>query len=630
MRISPARRLVLLWFVIAWSIVGHFNAAVAGDLPKWFSPKIDTAQLKGTDQNGQFYRLFEHDAPAAVLVFLSTQCPISNSFIPELNAQSLHYKPNGVPFFGVISDPYVTRVEAARHHEEFKIDFPVLFDSSRALQKLLKPTHSPQAVVVSRRGLVLYWGRINNLFGSVGRRRDEASIHDLKNAVDAILADRRVLVAWTAPIGCPLEDPPLEGAAGDVTFNRDIAPILFANCSECHRPRQSAPFSLLSYRDAIAHAQQIVELTRSKRMPPWHPVRGFGHFKNERGLTDEEIDLIDRWHRAGMPEGDSEDKSVTPQFASGWRLGPPDLVLKMNKEFTLSAGGNDVHQHFVLPTNMGSDRLVEAIEFRPGNARIVHHASFYMDNSGAARRLAARDPDVGYGGFAGPGFDNIGALRSWLPGMSPQRLPEGFGRLLPAQSDIVLEVHYRASGKRETDRSTIAIHFAKNTAQQLVAELQILNAALVIPVSETRHLHTASYTLPVDATFLDAAPHMHFLGREMKAIATRPDGTVEPLIWIKDWDFNWQGQYLYAQPLRLPAGTRIDVQAWYDNSAANPLNPNSPPREVRWGDRSSDEMGICHFRYSCDTTEQLREMDAHFGRFAAQQDQNRRSSGIGR
>jgi mono/diheme cytochrome c family protein len=626
-RVSPLRRALLSWsvFILVWGILTHIGpmSVVARELPDWLSPKIDLTQLKGTDQDGHFHRLSEGDSPATVLVFLSTQCPISNSFIPELNSQNRRCGPNGVRFFGVISDPYVTRAEAARHHEEFKLDFPVLFDSSRALQKLLRPTHSPQAVLVSRAGRVVYSGRINNLFGSVGRRRIEASVHDLRDAINSVVAGKRVSVAWTQPIGCPLEALPKERVAGDVTFNRNIAPILLSNCAECHRPRQPAPFSLLTYRDATAHALQIVELTRTKRMPPWHPERGFGHFKNERGLSESEIELIARWQADGMPEGDAADKPLPPQFSGGWRLGTPDLILRMNKEFILPPGGKDVHQHFVLPAGTRSDRLIEAIEFRPGNPRIVHHASFYLDTSGAARRLAAQSPDVGYGGFAGPGFDNVGALRSWLPGMTPQRLPQGFGRLLPAKSDVVLEIHYRPSGKRESDRSTLGIHFANNHARQLVAELQILNASLAIPAGENRHMHIASYTVPVDAILLDTAPHMHFLGREMKATATRPDGSVEPLIWIKDWDFNWQGQYLYAEPIKVPAGTRIDVHAWYDNSASNPLNPNSPPKDVRWGDQSSDEMGICHFRYSCHTAEELERMNAHFGRFAARQQQLR-------
>lgn len=597
-------------------------ATAVGSPPDLPEVRVELSQLKGIDLDGHLHRFVEGaDCRGAAVVFLSTECPISNACIPTLSQLTQRYRRFGIKVFGVISDPEASRAEALRHREAFKIRFPVVFDASSELRRTLRPTHTPQAIVVSPQGETLYSGRIDNRFTELGQRREKASVHDLKNALASVVAGQKIEVPVTQPVGCLLEDPPALGKRGAVTFNRDVAPILFANCSECHRPEEAAPFSLLNYQDASRHAAQIAAVTKSRFMPPWHPVKGFGHFGNERRLTDAEIALIQQWVECGKPEGDSDDRLASPKFADGWRLGTPDLVLTMDEAFKLAADGPDVHQHFVLPTRLRKTRLVAALEFRPGNPRVVHHACFYVDTSGAAGKLAARSPDVGYGSFVGPGFVNVAALRSWLPGMSPQRLPKGAGQPLLAHSDLVLEIHYQRSGKPETDQSTVGIHFAASNSRQVVGEIQVMNKSLEIPAGNSRYRHHASYTLPVDATLLDTAPHMHLLGREMKATATLPDGKVEPLVWIKDWDFNWQGQYLYARPVRLPQGTRIDVDAWYDNSAKNPLNPHSPPQTVRWGEQTDDEMGVCHFRYTCDTMEQLRKLNTHYVRYGIEQQQ---------
>lgn len=611
---------VSLWGMLCTGCLLVPSALLAVEMPDWFRVRIDTGDLKGGDVDGKNHQFFAADATRGVaLVFLSTECPISNSFVPELKKMAAHYASRGIPIYGVVSDPSATRAQAIQHRDKYSISFPMIFDGSRAMQKLLGPTHTPQVVIVSASGAIHYSGRINNLFGQVGRKRDEANVHDMRDALESLVNGRDAVVSRTTPIGCPMEQPPHAVDAGTVSFNRDVAPILYANCTECHRPSEAAPFSLISYSDACRHAEQIAVLTKSRVMPPWHPVPEFGDFRNKRRLSVDQIEILRQWVEDGLPEGDDDDLPDLPEFPSGWRLGRPDLVLRMPEAFELGPDGRDVHQHFVLRTGLNARRMVEAIEFRPGNAAVVHHASFYVDTSGAARRLAAALPDVGYGSFAGPGFDNSGALRSWLPGMSPQKLPDGYGRLLPANSDIVIEIHYRRTGKPETDRSTLGLHFAPASTKKLISELQVLKANLTIPAGEPRHHHHATYKLPVDACLLDAAPHMHLLGSEMKATATKPDGTVVPLIWVRDWDFNWQGQYLYVEPIRLPAGSRIDVHAWYDNTAQNPLNPHSPPQTVRWGDQSSDEMGICHFRYTCDSVDDLRTMNTHHVRFLKRQ-----------
>ena len=594
-------------------------ATCAGDDPPPANRDL-TAQLRGADIEGLPLHVTEgSDRRGSVFVFLATQCPISNGYIPELNRLAERCRGVSVDFFGVISDRSVSRDQARRLRDDFGVRFPLLLDDSGEVRQALGATHTPQAFAIAEDGRLRYSGRIDNLYGELGKRRETASVHDLRDAISALTRREASEPVVTVPVGCLLNSLDEDRTEGSVTYNRDIAAILYANCTECHRPGEAAPFSLCCCADAVRHAAQIAAVTQSRFMPPWHPVENFGHFQNVRLLSDADVALIQRWVADGAPEGEAYDVLIPPQFQNGWRLGQPDLVLKMSDAFEVSADGPDIHQHFVLPTGLPKPRLVSAVEFRPGNPGVTHHASFYVDTFGAARKLAALQPDVGYGSFVGPGFLNAGALRSWLPGMSPQHLPEGTGQLLQAHSDLVIEVHYRHTGKAETDQSMVGLHFARPSARQLVGEFQVLNKELSIPAGAARHLHRATFTLPVDAMLLDTCPHMHLLGREMKAVAVQPDGTIVPLVWINDWDFNWQGQYLYAEPVHLPKGTRVEVDAWYDNSADNPLNPHSPPQTITWGEQTNQEMGICHFRYTTKTFEEFVTLNDHFLSYANEQ-----------
>jgi hypothetical protein len=377
------------------------------------------------------------------------------------------------------------------------------------------------------------------------------------------------------------------------TYSKDIAPILWKNCAGCHRPGEVGPFSLLTYRDAAKRAEFLKEVAESRKMPPWKAEPGFGHFEDERRLSDEEVARIARWADAGAPEGDPRDLPPAPKFPEGWQLGTPDLVLTMPEAFEVPASGRDQFCCFVIPTGLAEDRTVSAIEFRPGNRKVVHHALFFLDSTGAARRRDEADPQPGYATFGGIGILPTGSLGGWAPGTGPRPLPDGLGQLLRKNSDLVLQVHYHPSGKAETDRSSLGIYFTKQPARKITMGVRLVNRAIAIPPGESRHKVTAQLTLPVAVHAYGITPHMHWLGKEMKVTAVRPDGKVEPLIWIKDWDFNWQGQYRFAEGLALPKGTRLELEAYYDNTADNPKNPNDPPRLVRFGEQTTDEMCLC-------------------------------------
>lgn len=582
--------------------------------------EINLRRLKGIDLDGRLHRIGGWKGKKIVgFVFLNTTCPVSNTYLPRLNELADVFSGDDAEFYGVYSSSLISRDEARAHRKKYKIRFPLLFDASGALRNALRPTHAPQAIVLNKQGEIVYSGLIDDLYAAIGRKRTEVRHHYLADALSSARRGQQPDTQKTKPIGCLLEDADKPITAGDVTYCRDIAPIIQAQCAECHRPGESGPFNLLTYEDVSRKAKQAAAVTQSGFMPPWKPVADFGSFRGERRLTEREIRLIQTWVNNGKPKGDPANLPPKPEFKTGWKLGRPDLILKMKQPYSLTAHGPDVYQHFVIPTNLRRPRLVSAIEFHPGNPRVAHHASIFFDTSGTARRLDNETPEYGYHGFGGPGFLPAGSLGNWLPGTLPQRLPQGTGRYMPPRADLVLQMHYQCSGKPATDQSEIGIYFAPRRARQIVDEFQVLNTNLNIPAGAKRFRHTASFTLPADLIILDAAPHMHLLGREMKVTATLPDGTVEPLIWIKDWDFNWQGQYVYTKPLQLPKGTRIKVVAWLDNSTENPLNPNSPPKPVHWGEQTDDEMPLCQFRYTARNLVNYRAMQLEYVRYIRRQ-----------
>ncbi|HVW02206.1 MAG TPA: redoxin domain-containing protein, partial [Planctomycetaceae bacterium] len=584
--------------------------------PRSSAPKVQSLngrrRLKAIDLDGNLHH-FGHRSNfrGAVVVFLSTGCPISNGYLPTLTQLHSVWQQKGFEFYGVISGAEVTRAEALDHRKKFDIKFPVLFDASGELRHELKATHTPQVFVLGRDLKLVYSGLIDNRYVGLGRKRAQIDQHYLEDALTAASLRKSPKVETTTPIGCRLEEEAnAKDGAAPVTYARDIAPIVQAHCVACHRPGEVGPFSLLTYEDVSRHALQISEVTASRQMPPWKPVPDFGHFREERRLSDSEIALFKTWVESGKAQGDRADIPAPAKFTEGWQLGTPDLILKVTEPLEISADGDTFQHCFVLPTGLKENRLVAAVEFRPGNAQVVHHASFYLDGSGAAQKRDAADPKSGYLAEEGLGFMPVGSFRSWLPGSTPARLPKGMGTPMPRGTDLILQVHYQRTGRKETDQSTVGIYFAPKNTRQLVSELQVVNFELDIPAG-SRHVHKATYTVPADLTLLDAAPHMHMLGKEMKATATLPDGRVEPLIYINDWDRNWQGQYAYTEPIRLPKGTRIDVEAVFDNSASNPLNPYSPPKLVRWGEQAKSEMAICYFQFTCDRLPDFAMVNEH-------------------
>jgi mono/diheme cytochrome c family protein len=393
---------------------------------------------------------------------------------------------------------------------------------------------------------------------------------------------------------------PMVSFAAAPTFDRDIAPIVFQNCATCHRPGQVAPFSLLNFRDVSKRAKQIARVTDEKIMPPWKAEPGFGEFANDRHLAPEQIALFRDWLAAGTPEGNKADLPPAPEFSDDWSLGKPDVVLEPDEDYELAAEGPDIYRCFVVPSNFTEDHFIRALEVRPGNRKVVHHVIVHFDTTGRARELDAADPGPGYTSFGGVGFRSSGMIGGWAPGNFPGFLPDGVGRKVPKGADLILQVHYHRSGKVEKDRTKIALYFAHGPVDKRIRSFPVVKRLLYIPPGESNYTVHASLPVRLDATLYRVTPHMHLLGKDMKVTATLPDGKVVPLVHVENWDFNWQTGYELKTPLRLPAGSRVDLEAHYDNSSDNPLNPNNPPQAVKWGEQTTDEMCLAFLSFTLD------------------------------
>lgn len=397
-------------------------------------------------------------------------------------------------------------------------------------------------------------------------------------------------ISYLLPICLLIVSQTSLGAEDRPTFTRDVAPILFHHCSSCHRPNEVGPFPLLTYADARKRGRQLADVTSRRVMPPWKPVKGHGEFQFDRSLTDEQIAVFRKWHEAGMPEGDPNDLPPLPKFPEGWHLGEPDLILKVAEPFRIPAEGDDLYVHFVLPTGLTEDKAFRAVQILPSNKKVAHHAVPILDvANGTASRLAAQNGGY-YIRFGDPGFLPRGFLPGYAPGMSTHELPEDQPGILEKGLDVVLQMHYHPTGKVEYDQPQIGIYFTDRKPKRKPSVILMANNDIDIPAGEKHYRRTDSFRLPVDYEFRSIFAHMHMIGKQVRVWAELPDRSTRNLLLIDDWDYRWQDTYLYAQPFVLPRGTVIHAEFVWDNSEDHPRNPNTPPKRVRWGEGSTDEM----------------------------------------
>jgi hypothetical protein len=395
----------------------------------------------------------------------------------------------------------------------------------------------------------------------------------------------------------PVDQPYHARPKGELTFNKHIAPIVFENCSGCHRPGQSAPFSLLEFADVKKRATDIVNVTQMRVMPPWLPEPGHGEFLNERRLTAQQIGMIKQWFDEGATEGAAADLPPLPKWNTEWQLGAPDMIVTMPAAYSLAAEGRDVYRNFVIPIGaLAKTQYVRGIELRPGNPKIVHHAFIKVDKTGQSARLDAQDPEVGFAGMNAPAEMPDGHFLGWQPGRLPVEMPHGLSWRLEPGSDLVLQTHLNPSGKPENLQAAIGLYFTNEAPTNKCFKMTLASFIIDIPPGQSEYVVEDDFVLPIDVQVLATFPHAHYLAKEMHGWATLPDGKKEELLLIKQWDFNWQGDYRYKNPIALPKGTKLSMRYAYDNSTNNIRNPSNPPVPVNYGAQSKDEMAELWFQ----------------------------------
>lgn len=387
---------------------------------------------------------------------------------------------------------------------------------------------------------------------------------------------------------------PRFGYSKDVTYSREIAPMIQEKCVSCHRKNGGAPFFLDDYNAVRKKAKTILRVIDDRYMPPWHAVGGDIPLEGDRRLTKTEIKQFRDWIEAGKPQGNPADLPPKRKFPEGWHLGKPDLILTMAEAYELPADGPDIYRNFVIPTELTEGKYVKAFEFRPSSPEVVHHALIYMDTKGRAQKADKADDEPGFAEMpVGEGSGHF--IGGWVPGAKPRTLPKGLAHRLTAGSDIVIQAHFHLSGKPEKEQSSIGLYFGDKAPERQFTSLQLppvfgaFSGIDLKPGEKTTV--TDSFELPVAVRAFGAQPHSHYRGKSLKMSAQFPDGKTIKLLNIPDWDMDWQEEYRFIEEVLLPAGTRIEVEIVWDNSAKSSNNPIVPPVRVRWGLESFDEMG---------------------------------------
>lgn len=513
------------------------------------------------------------DKKALVVVFVGTECPLANLYLPTLTELHKEYADKGVQFLAINANEQDAFVSVSAHAQERELPFPMLKDHGQKAADAFGAKRTPEAFVLDDQRIIRYHGRIDDQYG-IGYRRAKPTRQDLKDALDDVLAGKPVRTATTEASGCLIGRAKLPRVEGKVTYAKDVSRILQKRCQECHRPGEIGPMALLDYDAARAWADTIHEVVHEGRMPPWHPDPRFGKFSNDRRLTLAEKDTLLAWVEQGCPKGDDKDLPEPIKFPAGWKIGKPDVVFQMPKEHVVPATGVLPYLRFTVDPEFTEDKWVQRAETRPGNRAVVHHIIVYVQVPG--KPIYALD-------------GTASTLVGWAPGDMPVMFPEGTAKRIPAGSKLVFEVHYTPNGKEQVDRSTVGIIFAKKPPVH-VAETNILaNMKIKIPAGAKEHRDQLTYTFPRDGLLLGFMPHMHLRGTSAKYAVTYPDGKTETLLYVPDYDFNWQSVYRFEKPLRMPKGTKLTWSAQWDNSADNPRNPD-PKKAVIWGLQTWDEM----------------------------------------
>ncbi len=528
------------------------------------------------------------DKKALAIIFVGTECPINNNYMPRLAELHREYGARGVQVLGINSNLQDTAERIVAHARKYEIPFPVLKDEGHTVADLFGAQRTPQVFVLDAARTIRYQGRIDDQFG-IFYKRGQPTRHDLREALDEVLAGKPVSTPSTDVAGCIIARTRRAAVAAapqaSITYARHVAAIIQNNCQECHRPGQIGPMALLQYDDAIAWAETIREVVAERRMPPWFADPKFGKFANDRRLPEADRKLLLAWVEQGCPQGDPKYLPPPREFPEGWRIGKPDLVLQMPTEFEVPAQmprGGIPYKHFIVDPGFEEDRWVVRGEARPDAKPVVHHMLVFILPPG--QRFNPDDP-------SNP------VLCGTAPGDVAQRLPEGMAKRIPAKHRLVFQMHYTPNGTAMKDRSSVGLTFAAQPPRLEVKTVPIFNAFFRIPPGADNHRVESTFTFERDGYVTGLMPHMHLRGKDFLYEAVYPDGTKETLLSVPRFNFHWQSVYRLEKPHKMPAGTKVHCVAHFDNSAKNPNNPD-PTRTVFWGDQTWQEMMVGWMDYA--------------------------------
>lgn len=534
------------------------------------------------DHMGKEHSLAEFaDRDVVVVAFLGTECPLAKLYAGRLQSIADEYAKRGVAVMIVMPNVQDSLEDIAAFVRQHSLAVPVLKDMRNQVADQFGAERTPQAFVLNRDRKICYRGRIDDQY-LVGIVRNKPTREDLRLAIDEVLSKKNIEVPETDAVGCIIGRAHQSKAESEVTYCRDIAPILQAHCVECHRPGEIGPFELSSYSEAAGWGEMMAEVVRQRRMPPWHASPKFGVFANARTMPDKEKELLYTWVKNGCPEGDKEDLPAPRKFTRGWQLPrDPDIVLSMPEPFTVPADGGREgvpYQYFRVATKFDEDKWITGAEVLPGNPAVVHHTIIYVV-----------PPDGNWE------RDRI-FLSAYVPGLRLDPFPGGAAKRIPANSTVVFEMHYTPNGSEQKDTTKVGLLLAdlKQVDKELITT-EVGNLDFVIPPQAAEHLVTAS-SRPTkqDVTLVSLSPHMHVRGKAFRYELVLPTGEREVLLDVPKYDFNWQTRYVLAEPRNIPTGSVISCRAVFDNSEANLANPD-PQKSVKWGEQTWDEMMLGFF-----------------------------------
>lgn len=554
--------------------VGLSGAAISAANPP---DRVENFRL--LDQDHSAHELYYHrDAKAVVLLTTMNGCPIARNLMPDLRDIRRQFG-DDVEFLLINSSLQDSYASISEEVDEFGIDFPVLVDDAQLIGEALELDRSGEVLVIDTSNWsVAYRGPVNDRLGYETQRK-EASEHYLADALGAIVAGEAITEPRRDAVGCIINFPEREqkAAHAQISYAETIAPILKDRCVACHLPNGIGPWAMTSYEMIQGFSPMMREVLRTRRMPPWEVDTSLAKIHAARGLTVEERKTLVHWIEAGSPRGDGEDPllSVKP-LAKGWPLGEPDLVVEA-PAFTVPATGIVDYQYPAITNPLDRDVWVRAVSIEPGATKAVHHV--LIGTSEREIPVGERRLDAV--------FENY--LMGYAPGAESYVYPEGMGVLVKAGGQIHLQMHYTTYGREVTDVSKVALYFHDEEPTYNLRQQVVVGFDLQIPPGEARHEERAYFEFDQPAIIYSLFPHAHFRGIETRFDIHLPDGTVEPLLHVPRYDFNWQHTYALEEPVSVPAGARLVHRSVYDNSAANAANPDAD-RTVPWGLQSYDEM----------------------------------------